>query len=60
VASFLAGEIPLPRISEVNDRVLEAHLDDRAGAVVSSIEDVRAADRWARERAAMLLRQEPE
>jgi 1-deoxy-D-xylulose-5-phosphate reductoisomerase len=48
VASFLAGEIALPRICEVNGRVLEAHLAERAGVVVSSVDDVLAADRAAR------------
>jgi 1-deoxy-D-xylulose-5-phosphate reductoisomerase len=51
VASFLAGEISLPRISEINGSVLDAHLEERAGAVVERLEDVVAADAWARERA---------
>jgi 1-deoxy-D-xylulose-5-phosphate reductoisomerase len=51
VASFLAGEIPLPRICEINGRVLDAHLAERSGAVVKSLEDVLEADSWARERA---------
>jgi 1-deoxy-D-xylulose-5-phosphate reductoisomerase len=51
VASFLAGEISLPRISEINGSVLDAHLEERAGAVVEGLEDVVAADAWARERA---------
>jgi 1-deoxy-D-xylulose-5-phosphate reductoisomerase len=55
VASFLAGEIPLTRICDVNGRVLEAHLCDRAGSVVSSIDEVVAADAWARGLARELL-----
>ena len=51
VASFLAGEIPLPRICEINGLVLDAHLAERSGAVVKSVEDVLKADAWARERA---------
>jgi 1-deoxy-D-xylulose-5-phosphate reductoisomerase len=51
VASFLAGEIGLPRISEINGEVLDAHLSERAGAVLGRLEDVLRADAWARERA---------
>jgi 1-deoxy-D-xylulose-5-phosphate reductoisomerase len=51
VASFLSGEISLPRISEVNGEVLEAHLAERRGAVLGCLEDVLRADTWARERA---------
>jgi len=51
VASFLAGHISLPRISEINGEVLDEHLAEGAGRVVDSLEDVIAADAWARERA---------
>jgi 1-deoxy-D-xylulose-5-phosphate reductoisomerase len=45
VAAFLEGAIPLGRISEAIERTLDAHQP----APVRSVEDVRAADRWARE-----------
>jgi 1-deoxy-D-xylulose-5-phosphate reductoisomerase len=51
VARFLAGEIPLPRICEVNGLVLEEHLAARGGAVVEGLDDVIEADAWARARA---------
>jgi 1-deoxy-D-xylulose-5-phosphate reductoisomerase len=47
VAAFLAGTIPFGRISETIERTLEAHEPTPA----TSIEAVRAADQWARERA---------
>jgi len=52
VASFLAGEIPFGRISEVIERVL----DDHAPAPASGLAVVREADRWARERARNYVR----
>jgi 1-deoxy-D-xylulose-5-phosphate reductoisomerase len=52
VASFLAGDISLPRISEINGRVLDAHLQAHAGDAVDSLAAVMAADAWARERSA--------
>ncbi len=45
VAAFLEGAIPFGRISEAIERTLEAHLPVPA----TSVEAVRAADRWARE-----------
>ncbi len=48
VAAFLEGRISLPRICEINGRVLEAHLADHAGAVVECVGDVLEADAWAR------------
>jgi 1-deoxy-D-xylulose-5-phosphate reductoisomerase len=47
VAAFLEGAIPFGRISEIIERVLEAH---RPAAAVA-VEVVREADRWARGRA---------
>lgn len=44
VAAFLAGAIPLGRIAEIIERVLEAH----RGEPVRDLETVRAADRQAR------------
>ena len=55
VAAFLDGRLSVPAICEINGQVLEEHLDAHAGAVVSSIEEVVAADAWARERAAILV-----
>jgi 1-deoxy-D-xylulose-5-phosphate reductoisomerase len=54
VAAFLDGAIPFGQISEIIERVLDAH--DPAAA--SSVEAVRAADSWAREQARQNVRQE--
>ncbi len=56
VASFLAGEISLPRISEVNGEVLEAHLAEQSGAMLRSLDEVLAADSWARALASKLVK----
>jgi 1-deoxy-D-xylulose-5-phosphate reductoisomerase len=53
VAAFLQGTIPFGRISETIERALEAHTPVPA----SSVEAVRAADRWAREQARQSVRQ---
>jgi 1-deoxy-D-xylulose-5-phosphate reductoisomerase len=45
VAAFLEGAIPLGRISETIEQTLDAHQP----TPVRSVDDVRAADRWARE-----------
>ena len=47
VAAFLGGQVPFGRISEIVERVLEDHVP----APAASLEVVREADRWARERA---------
>jgi 1-deoxy-D-xylulose-5-phosphate reductoisomerase len=52
VAAFLDGAIPFGRISEIIERVLEAH----APAPATAVEAVREADRWARARARELVR----
>jgi 1-deoxy-D-xylulose-5-phosphate reductoisomerase len=52
VAAFLEGAIPFGRISEIIERVLEAHRPGPAAAV----EAVRDADHWARVRASELVR----
>jgi 1-deoxy-D-xylulose-5-phosphate reductoisomerase len=52
VAAFLAGTIPFGRISQIIERVLEAHTPGPAAAV----EAVRDADHWARVRASELVR----
>jgi 1-deoxy-D-xylulose-5-phosphate reductoisomerase len=51
VAAFLAGELRFPDISAVNERVLDDHLAARRGRPVASLEDILAADAWARRRA---------
>jgi 1-deoxy-D-xylulose-5-phosphate reductoisomerase len=48
VGAFLAGEVPFGCISEIIERVLQAHISVPA----ATLEVVREADRWARERAA--------
>jgi 1-deoxy-D-xylulose-5-phosphate reductoisomerase len=53
VAAFLEGRIPFGRISETIERALDSH---RPGPA-SSVEAVRAADRWAREQARQSVRQ---
>jgi 1-deoxy-D-xylulose-5-phosphate reductoisomerase len=52
VAAFLQGSIPFGRISETIEQTLEAHTP----APASSVEAVRAADRWARDKARQSLR----
>jgi 1-deoxy-D-xylulose-5-phosphate reductoisomerase len=52
VAAFLAGGIAFGRISEVIERVLDEHTPKPA----TTLEAVREADRWARTRAAELVR----
>lgn len=47
VSAFLAGAVPFGRISEIIERVLDAHTPVPA----ASVEAVREADRWARARA---------
>jgi 1-deoxy-D-xylulose-5-phosphate reductoisomerase len=47
VAAFLEGAIPFGRISEAIERTLDAHIP----AAATSVEAVRAADEWAREKA---------
>jgi 1-deoxy-D-xylulose-5-phosphate reductoisomerase len=47
VAAFLGRAIPFGRIGEIIEAVLDAH----APAPAASVEVVREADRWARERA---------
>jgi 1-deoxy-D-xylulose-5-phosphate reductoisomerase len=52
VAAFLDGAVPFGRISEIIERVLEAHTP----APATAVEAVRDADRWARARARELVR----
>jgi len=53
VAAFLQGTIPFGRISETIEQTLDAH----APSLASSVEAVRAADQWAREKARQSVRQ---
>jgi 1-deoxy-D-xylulose-5-phosphate reductoisomerase len=48
VAAFLDRLIPFGAIADTNGAVLDAHLQDQAGAVVSGLDDVIEADAWAR------------
>jgi 1-deoxy-D-xylulose-5-phosphate reductoisomerase len=48
VQAFLDGLIPFGAIADTNAMVLEAHLSERAGAIVGSLDDVIGADRAAR------------
>jgi 1-deoxy-D-xylulose-5-phosphate reductoisomerase len=59
VAAFLAGQIDFQSIAATNEAVLYAHLERREGAVVNHIDEVRAADRWARDCAHRQLGLEP-
>lgn len=51
VAAFLDRLIPFGAVADTNQKVLEAHLAERGGAVVAELADVLAADEWARARA---------
>jgi len=51
VAAFLAREIEFGAISATNARVLDEHLQACAGARAEALDDVLAADAWARQRA---------
>jgi 1-deoxy-D-xylulose-5-phosphate reductoisomerase len=51
VAAFLAGGARFPDIAAVNERVLDDHLAAQRGCTVARLEDILAADAWARSRA---------
>ena len=53
VEAFLRGGIPFGRISETIEKTLDAH----APATATSVEAVRRADQWAREKARKSVRQ---
>jgi len=57
VARFLAGELSLPRICEINGQVLDAHLQAHAGETVDSVDAVLAADAWAREQSTKVVQE---
>ena len=48
VAAFLDERIPFGTLPEVNRAVLEAHLAERSGEKLEDLDDVLAADAWAR------------
>jgi len=48
VAAFLAGRIPFPAIAATNASVLEAHVARAARGGIGDLDDVLAADAWAR------------
>jgi len=52
VAAFLAGRIPFAGIVDTVTQVVSEHAD--SGREVTGIDDVLAADRWARDRACQL------
>ncbi|MGH0032517.1 MAG: 1-deoxy-D-xylulose-5-phosphate reductoisomerase [Myxococcota bacterium] len=51
VAAFLEGGLPFPAIAATNAAVLEEHLAGGSGAALRDLDDVAAADAWARARA---------
>jgi 1-deoxy-D-xylulose-5-phosphate reductoisomerase len=51
VAAFLAGSISFPAIAETNGAVLGSHVARSGSGSLRDLEDVRAADAWARARA---------
>ena len=57
MARFLAGELSVPRISEINRQVLDRYLQAHAGERVDAVEGVLAADAWAREQSARAVRE---
>jgi 1-deoxy-D-xylulose-5-phosphate reductoisomerase len=55
VAAFLDERISFERIAATNAAVLDAHAARGGAPGLRDLEDVREADRWARERAAAEL-----
>jgi 1-deoxy-D-xylulose-5-phosphate reductoisomerase len=57
VEAFLAGHLPFVAIVDTVSAVLDAHLSSAAGTsdAITTVEQVLAADRWAREAAVHLL-----
>jgi len=55
VAAFLEGAIPFGAIARTNAQVLDAHLAARKGVAVHDVDDILAADAWAREAARSVL-----
>lgn len=48
VEAFLARQIGFPQIAGLNASVLDSHLSDHAGQRVDELDEVMAADAWAR------------
>jgi 1-deoxy-D-xylulose-5-phosphate reductoisomerase len=55
VAAFLDGLIPFGAIADTNGKVLDQHLSQAKGAIVTELEDVMQADAWARAQARSAL-----
>ena len=51
VAAFLAGRIPFLQIAAANEAVLTEHVSDSGTGALDDLEDVLAADAWARDHA---------
>ena len=51
VAAFLAGRIPFLQIASTNEAVLSDHVAAGGTTALRDVDDVMAADAWARERA---------
>ena len=51
VAAFLAGRIPFLQIASTNEAVLGEHVAAGGATALRDVDDVMAADAWARERA---------
>ena len=56
VAAFLAGQIAFLEIAAANTAVLNAHVAGGGSGALSDLDDVLAADAWARERAKAWLK----
>lgn len=59
VEAFLDGRIRFPAIAATNGAVLEAHIERGLVSELQSLDDVLAADAWAREVAAGVVAAEP-
>jgi 1-deoxy-D-xylulose-5-phosphate reductoisomerase len=59
VAAFLEGRLAFPGIAALNQSVLEAHLRERRGQTVRGLDEILAADAWARDRAQQGLEDVP-
>jgi 1-deoxy-D-xylulose-5-phosphate reductoisomerase len=60
VAAFLDRRIRFPGIAALNAAILDLHLKDHLGERVETLDEVVAADVWAREAAAVWLEGRPE
>ncbi len=58
VAAFLEGRVRFPAVAATNAAVLHQHLERRGGEVLETLEEVLAADAWARQAARERLREQ--